>query len=110
MVPVPKKYRIHALYLRNHSRKQGIWVSQRESGLFDVGVFRKQYYRAIGAIAGVRKLSPHCCRHTYISNLERQGVPMELIARLAGHSRITTTDGYLHTDLATLANAVAVLN
>lgn len=110
VVPVPKKYRTHALYLRNHSRKQGIWVSQRESGLYDVGVFRKQYYRAIGAIAGVRKLSPHCCRHTYISNLERQGVPMELIARLAGHSRITTTDGYLHTDIATLADAVAALN
>jgi hypothetical protein len=35
---------------------------------------------------------------------------MEQIARLAGHSRITTTDGYLHTDIDTLSVAVSVLN
>ena len=50
------------------------------------------------------------CIEEFSSNLEKKGVPMEQIARLAGHSRITTTDGYLHTDMATLSNAVAVLN
>jgi site-specific recombinase XerD len=35
---------------------------------------------------------------------------LELIARLAGHSNINTTDGYAHTSNETLANAVAVLN
>jgi site-specific recombinase XerD len=35
---------------------------------------------------------------------------MEQIARLAGHTRISTTDGYLHTDIETLMNAVSVLN
>jgi site-specific recombinase XerD len=35
---------------------------------------------------------------------------MENIARLAGHSKINTTDGYLHTSLETLARAVSVLN
>lgn len=34
----------------------------------------------------------------------------EQIARLAGHSHIDTTDGYLHIDMETLSNAVAVLN
>ena len=42
--------------------------------------------------------------------VEKKGVPMEQIARLAGHSRISTTDGYVQADMATLANAVAVLN
>ena len=110
VVPVPVDYRAHALFLREHSGRPYIWTSKRENGLFDVGVFRKQYYRTLKKIPGVRLLTPHCCRHTYISNLEKKGVPMEQIARLAGHSRITTTDGYLHTDMATLANAVAVLN
>lgn len=110
IIPIPEKYRQHAIYLRTHGGRKYIWTSGRESGLFDVGVFRKRYYRAIKKVAGVRPLSPHCCRHTYISNLEKKGVPMEQIARLAGHSRISTTDGYLHTDLTTLANAVSVLN
>lgn len=110
VVPVPMEYREDAIYLRDHSGKPYIWTSKRENGLFDVGAFRKRYYRAIKQIAGVRPLSPHCCRHTYISNLEKRGVPMEQIARLAGHSNITTTDGYLHTDIATLSAAVSVLN
>ena len=110
IVPVPSDYRKHAVYLRNHSGRPYVWTSQRANGLFDVGVFRKKYYRMMEHIPGVRHLTPHCYRHTYISNLEKKGVPMEQIARLAGHSRITTTDGYLHTDLNTLSNAVSVLN
>ena len=110
IVPVPMEYRNDVLYLRNHSGKPYIWTSKREGGLFDVGSFRRNYYRAIKKIPSVRVLSPHCCRHTYISNLEKRGVPMEQIARLAGHSNISTTDGYLHTDIETLASAVSVLN
>lgn len=110
VVPIPEKYREDALYLRNHSGAHYIWNSQRESGLFDVGAFRNRYYRYIKKIPGVRPLSPHSFRHTYISSLERRGVSMEQIARLAGHTRITTTDGYLHTDVGTLASAVDVLN
>jgi integrase len=109
-VPVPQEFRQDALYLRNHGGKQYVWTSQRENGLFDVNVFRKKYYKAVKKIPGVRPLSPHCCRHTYVSSLEKNGVPMEQIARLAGHSRITTTDGYLHTDIDTLSVAVSVLN
>lgn len=109
-VPVPMEYQKDAIYLRTHAGKHYVWTSQRESGLYDVNVFRKKYYRTIKAIPGVRPLSPHCCRHTYVSALEKNGVPIEQIARLAGHSRITTTDGYLHTDINTLSAAVSVLN
>lgn len=110
VIPVPEEYREHALYLLTHGGTPYIWTSRRESGLYDVGAFRRRYYSTISKVVGVRKLSPHCCRHTYISLLEKGGVPMEQIARLAGHSRISTTDGYLHTDIETLAKSVSVLN
>ena len=110
IVPIPERYQADALYLRNNSDGPYVWTSQRESGLFDVGAFRKRYYRYMKNISDVRPLSPHSLRHTYISSLEQKGVPMEQIARLAGHTRISTTDGYLHTNIDTLATAVAVLN
>lgn len=110
VVPIPERYRPDAIYLRTHGGKNYVWTSQRKSGLFDVGAFRNRYYRAIKKIPGVRPLSPHCCRHTYISNLEKRGVPMEQIARLAGHNRVATTDIYVHADLSTLSSAVTVLN
>ena len=111
IVPVPEDYRGDALYLKQNAGSIYVWTSsKRENGLYDVGSFRRRYYNAIKGVTGVRRLSPHCCRHTYVSNLEKHGVPMELIARLAGHSKIETTNGYLHTQMDTLENAVAVLN
>ena len=109
-IPVPTSFRKYAMYLYYFGGPSYIWTSQRENCLFDPGVFRKQYYKAIAEIPQVRKLSPHCCRHTYISMLERRGTPMEQIARLAGHSKIATTDGYLHVDLTTLSRTVEVLD
>lgn len=110
IVPVPNEFRNDAVFLRTHSGKPYIWTSKRENGLYDVGTFRRRYYREIKHIQGVRPLSPHCCRHTYISNLEKKGIPMEQIARLVGHSNISMTDHYLHIDTDTLSNVVSVLN
>ena len=109
-VPIPEDYRQYALYLRNHGGKEFIWSSNRNDHLYSVGTFRRQYYAALKSVPGVRKLSPHCCRHTYVTSLQAKGVPMETIAKLVGHGSIEVTDNYLHTRLDTLADAVSVLN
>lgn len=109
-VPIAESYRGSALYLREHSGEAFIWCSGRGNLLYGVGTFRKWYYRALQEVGGVRMLSPHCCRHTYVSQLEAKGVPMERIARLVGHTKITTTDGYLHVQMDVLQDAVSVLN
>ena len=43
-----------------------------------------------------RVLSPHCCRHTYVSQLQAQGVPLETIQSLTGHADVDMTEHYLH--------------
>ncbi len=53
-----------------------IWSSSRDSLLYSVGTFRRRFYKALEAIPGVRKLSPHCCRHTYSTLLQAKGVSM----------------------------------
>jgi len=109
-IPVPKSARSHALYLRMHGGKKHIWMSSGTSSFYSVGTFRRRYYAALKQIEGVRLLSPHCCRHTYVTQLQAKGVALELIARLAGHSDLITTHGYTHTSDQTLSNAVSVLN
>lgn len=108
-IPVPPDYRFFARRLRALGGTEHLWESMREDKLYSVGTFRKKYYAALKSISGVRQLSPHCCRHTYITRLQEKGVSMELVARLAGHSRIGTTDGYTHTSIDILAGAVNVL-
>lgn len=106
-IPVPESYRVSARYLRTHGGKSAIWQSKGEA--YSVSSFRTRYYREIARVDGVRKLSPHCCRHTYVTRLQASGVSIELIAQLAGHSTVDTTVGYTHTSLDTLVNAVSTL-
>ena len=110
IIPVPEAYRIYAKAIREEGGQAFIWSSRRDSLLYSVGTFRNRFYKEIEKIPGVRKLSPHCCRHTYVTMLQAKGVPMETIAALTGHSDIKTTAGYLHQSADTLAKAVEVLN
>ena len=108
-VPIPLAYRSLALWLRANGGRAFLWTSSRDDLLVSVSTFRHKYYKAVEKVPGVRRLSPHSCRHTYVSALERCHVPMEMIARLTGHSDIRTTDRYLHIDDRTLQDAVAML-
>jgi len=110
VIPVPESHRDCAIFLRENGGKELIWTGTLHQSIYGVGSFRRRYYTALSKIPGVRNLSPHCCRHTYVTRLEARNVPMEVIARLAGHSEIKTTDHYLHTSEETLSNAVSVLN
>ena len=110
-IPIPESYRAYVRYLRDHGGMTYIWTAQnKETPLVSVGTFRRKYNRLVKTIPGVRPLTPHCCRHTYITRLQARGVPLERIARLVGHSDIVTTDGYAHTSLDTLSKDVSVLN
>lgn len=109
IVPVPEAYRSSFIYLREHSGKDRIYQPGSKP-YYGVGSFRRRYYTALRQVEGVRSLSPHCCRHTYATQLEKKGVPLQIIARLMGHARAETTGIYLHTDLETFSGAVSVLN
>ena len=110
-IPIPLRFRPYAADLRKRAGKLFVLRAKKLLGTpCTIESFRKRYYAALKQVPGVRALTPHCCRHTYITMLQAKGVPMETIARLVGHSRVTTTDGYLHLQNAALEKAVAVLD
>lgn len=88
------------------------WAAQYKAidPYYSVGSFRRCFYTALKEVGGVRLLSPHCCRHTYVTQLQAKGVPLETIAALVGHSSIDTTMGYTHISMDTLMGAVSSLN
>ena len=109
-IPIPEQFCPFVRYLREHSGTPHVWTCPGGSHLYGIGAFRRRFYTALENAGQVRRLSPHCCRHTYVTMLQASGVPMETIAALTGHADIKTTEGYLHQSAETLAKAVEVLN
>lgn len=90
-------------------RKTG-WVLQgRRGGQINKRTFRRALASA-GKKAGLTKrITPHVLRHTYGSRLIMRGVDIQTVRDLMGHSSITTTAIYLHTDPKHRREAVAKL-
>lgn len=56
-------------------------------------------------------LTPYCLRHTFCTDLQRAGVPLNVAKELMGHSDIQTTANiYTHRDSATLHQGIALLD
>lgn len=67
--------------------------------------FRAQYKSTL-ARAGVRPLTPHCCRHTTATALTLAGIPPAIIKDIMGHANFSTTVGYTHIKLQEKLEAI----
>lgn len=93
-VPVPPNLRWCARQLRNTERKY-IWEVGVEDKPCNPTYFRDKFKEAL-TNAGVRALTPHCCRHTYVSQMQNLGVDLDTIKSIVGHAEIDMTQHYLH--------------
>jgi site-specific recombinase XerD len=64
---------------------------------------------AAGKRAGLAKITWHMFRHTFASRLTRDGVDIVTVKELLGHSNITTTMRYAHSNDEAKRKAVSRL-
>ncbi len=55
----------------------------------------------------IKPFEPYCLRHTALTNLAKAGVDAFTLARIAGHSRISTTERYIHPQAEAIEQAFA---
>jgi len=83
--------------------------SNRKHEIMVQTTFLQHYYKAIEAV-GVRRLSPHCCRHTFATRLYRAGVNPLIIQKLMGHTDYALTANlYTHVNTYELKSAISRL-
>ncbi len=68
-----------------------------------------QLFLDIYKACGLKDASSHSGRRTYITRLANKGVGVRLLAALAGHSHISTTQRYIDVNDDQLASAVELL-
>lgn len=96
VIPVPPNLQSCALRLKDTDKKF-IWESPTIKGQpCNPSYFAQKYKEAISSVEGVRVLSPHSCRHTYVSHLQGLGVDIQTIKSIVGHAEIDMTEWYLH--------------
>lgn len=76
-------------------RQAGVYlVPGKVDGLpYNPGSYRK-IYKAYISRCGVRVLPPHCCRYTYISQMQAAGITGTVIKGLVGHTKERMTAHY----------------
>jgi integrase/recombinase XerD len=68
-----------------------------------------QLFLEIYKAVGLKDASSHSGRRTYITKLANKGVGVRLLAELAGHNHISTTQRYIDVNAEQLASAVELL-
>ena len=72
--------------------------------------FLKRYWRPAFAKSGVRYVTHHSARHSFVSTLQAQGVEVGLVAKLAGHANPSVTLGHYTQAVRGGAEALAALD
>ena len=96
-IPVPRNVRYYAVMLRKYGGVQFLFESPKKPGEpANPSYFDDLFRKALESVEGVRILTPHCCRHTYVSQMQALGVNLETIQSMVGHADVDMTAHYLH--------------
>ena len=73
---------------------------------FNKDYISRSFKKVLRKLNMAEKYHFHCLRHTFITKLIKNGVPINYVKELAGHSQIETTLGYVHIVTDDLRKAV----
>lgn len=92
-----------------HSSINDYWHNFRRE--LDISLGAEVYRNKIVKSKLADDLVPYCLRHTYCTDLQRAGVPLNVARYLMGHSDVTVTSGiYTDTTPDVLVSAVGLLD
>ena len=92
--------------LRETGRKY-IWEVRKKDCPCNPTHFRDQFKKTLQAIPEVPLLTPHSCRHTYVSQMQALGVDFSTIQSIVGHADVSMTQHYLHVQESIRQDAIA---
>jgi integrase len=84
--------------------------SPKKEQPFDPKMYREKFKDYIEALGDVRVLTPHSCRHTYVSQMQALGVDLATIQSMVGHADLDMTQHYLHVQSPVKQKAVEAFN
>lgn len=93
-------------FLKKLPRSTGFVLAQKSGQPYSGSGWQRLWHRALKQ-SNVSHGRIHDLRHTFGTELVRQGVDLKTVQEVMGHSRIETTMIYAHTDPARLRDSIA---
>jgi site-specific recombinase XerD len=102
-------------YLRDywrHERPSNGWLfpGRGKQGHISRKTVADVFRQVVRSIGFTKRVTPHTLRHSYATHLQEMGTPLTVIQALLGHSRMRTTEVYLHTSRGLLARTTSPLD
>ena len=108
-IPVPLNVRPCAIKLRD-TTDQFIWASPKTGLPCNPTHFRDVFRKSLEEAGDVRLLTPHSCRHTYVSQMQALGVDIQTIQSIVGHADTEMTEHYLHVQESIRQSAIQLFS
>lgn len=81
------------LQTRNYKPEDPLFMNKFGKRLQPIGI--REVLKKVGKKVGLKQsLHPHCCRHTFATNMLARGADLQFIADVLGHSNLNTTRIY----------------
>jgi site-specific recombinase XerD len=98
-------------YIEARYKQNGETIICKKNGKkMSADYYRKYIYYPTLEKLEIRKLNPHCCRHTFATLLSNAGAETVFIQKLIGHSDYATTANiYTHTDIEELRKNINLI-
>ena len=98
-----------AIKLRD-TTDQFIWESPKTGLPCNPTHFRDVFRKSLEEAGDVRLLTPHSCRHTYVSQMQALGVDIQTIQSIVGHADTEMTKHYLHVQESIRQSAIQLFS
>ena len=110
-VPIPVGLRDCVIKLRKTDDKF-VWEGRINGQPCNPSYFRETFKKYVEMVLGPdeKNRTPHCCRHTYVSQMQALGVDIETIRSLVGHVDIQMTEHYLKVQEKAKQNAITLFD
>jgi len=106
IVPIPDFLKKELFKYKNQSQK---YLFTNKSGKPLTRQWISKVFKKVSKKVGI-KITPHCLRHTFASYLINNGMDIYHLAKLLGHSSVSTTQIYAQLKMENLKEKIQVIN
>ena len=107
---IPMNDKVYNIIYRQPTRFRGELLFLKNGFIFSVDYISKQFKKALRNTGLNEDIHLHSLRHSFASNLMKEGANIYFVSKLLGHAKVSTTEIYAHVKTEDLRKSIELLN